>query len=254
MAWKEFIIATDTHGELICPDYKKRILQFCKDHPKARRYHLGDFLDLPQLRRGAGDEDRAHSLREDIQAGIGFIREYRPEVMTLGNHDHRLFLLADSGRECLEVDFAKQLRDQILKELDHIGCKTLEYDVEKGWHEIGPSGAKSGPKLIGHGYVSSMYPAKVNCSHWGSTVTGHVHCFDYHQLDNLAHSESYVVGCGIGSIKQEYNRTHRRRLKHQVGFAYGVICDRSGEWILWNIKKTKEGKWLDPTKAMISGK
>jgi len=244
MAWKGFIISTDTHGELICPDYRKRILQFCKDHPKARRFHLGDFLDLPQMRRGADDSDRAHSLREDIKAGIGFIREYKPEVMTLGNHDHRLFLLAESSRESLEVDFARQLRDQILKELDLLGCKTLEYDCEKGWFEFAPN------KLIGHGYVSSMYPAKVNCQHFGSTITGHVHCFDYHQLDNLDHSESYVVGCGIGSIQQDYNRTHRRRLKHQVGFAYGVACDRTGDWILWNIKKTKEGKWLDPTKVI----
>ena len=244
MAWKGFIISTDTHGELICPDYRKRILQFCKDHPKARRFHLGDFIDLAPLRRGADDEDRAHSLREDIKAGIGFIREYRPEVMTLGNHDHRLFLLAESSRESLEVDFARQLRDQILKELDMLGCKTLEYDVEKGWFEFAPN------KLIGHGYVSSMYPAKVNCQHFGSTITGHVHCFDYHQMDNLDHSESYVVGCGIGSIQQDYNRTHRRRLKHQVGFAYGVACDKTGDWILWNIKKTKKGKWLDPTKVI----
>ena len=190
MAWFDFVCAADTHGEIIDANYSKYILKFVEDVKPKKRFHLGDVFDLKPLRAGAHAEDRASSLKDDISAGLRFLRAFKTHV-------------------------------------------------EKNWHEFAPG------RLIGHGFASSLYVAKVNCVHFGSTITGHVHAFDYHKMDNLAGAESYVSGCGC-KIAQDYNRTHRRRLKHEVGFLYGAANDKTGDWQVWQVKRTKDKKWLNP--------
>lgn len=243
MAWFDFVVASDTHGDLIDADYSKYILQFVADHKPKKRYHLGDLFDLKPLRNGANAEDRACGLKDDISAGLRFARDYQPHVLTWGNHDVRLDVMAASLKDGLEYDYARMLKKQIDKEIKALRCKTYKYDVAENWHEIAPG------KLIGHGFISSMYPAKMNCQHFGSTITGHVHSFDYHKIDTLAGAESYITGCGC-VIAQDYNKTHRRRLKHEVGFLYGVADSKTGDWLLWQVKRNKEGKWLDPKKLI----
>ena len=234
-----FICVSDTHGEIIDKDFSRYVLKFIKDHKPKKRFHLGDWLDLKPLRGGAGQEDRASSLKDDIKSGLRFLRAYKPHVLTIGNHDHRLNVLADSHREGLEFDYARQLRKQINNELKALKTKVLPYDVRQGWHEFAPG------RLIGHGYASSLYPARQLCLTYGSVISGHVHSFDFHRADNLAGSESWTIGCGC-QIEQEYNRTHKRRLKHQVGFVYGVADDKTGDWQVWPVRRTRKGIWLNP--------
>jgi len=243
VAWFDFVCASDTHGDLIDADYSREILKFIDQVKPKKRFHLGDLLDLKPLRAGCNSEDRASSLKDDISAGLRFLRAYRPHVLTWGNHDHRLQVMASSMKEGLEYDYARQLKKQIDNEIKRLRIKTTDYDVAGNWVEFAPG------RLIGHGFVSSMFVAKANCVHFGSTITGHVHTFDYHKLDNLAGAESWVVGCGC-RIAQEYNRTHRRRLKHEVGFLYGVANDRTGAWQCWPVKRTREGQWLNPVKMI----
>jgi len=234
-----FICVSDTHGELIDLDYQKKVLQFVKDHKPKKRFHLGDWLDLRACRMGASDTDRASSLVDDIKSGLGFLKAYRPHVLMTGNHDHRLNVLADSEKDGLEFDYARQLKAKINKELKALKTKVYPYDVRHGWHEFAPG------RLIGHGYASSIYAARQNCLSYGSTITGHVHSFDFHRADNLAGSESWTIGCGC-QIEQDYNRTHKRRLKHEIGFVYGVADSITGDWQIWPIKRTEKGIWLDP--------
>ena len=251
MAWKSFLVTTDTHGELIDADYEKFIINWIKDHKPKRIFHVGDVFDLSSIRRGASAEERRHSLSEDIHKGLTYLRKLQEaspvsnlEAITWGNHDYRLFNMAESEREGLEFDYARMLRKEIEKNVAVIGCATRDYDVERGWYEIAPG------RLVGHGYAATISPAKTACQHWGSTITGHVHRFDTHVNDDLGRNESYVIGCGC-LIAQDYNRTHRRRLSHAVGFGYGVTNDRNGDWIVWFVKRTKEGIWLDPKKHQM---
>ena len=251
MAWKSFLVTTDTHGELIDADYEKFIINWIKDHKPKRIFHLGDVFDLSSIRRGASAEERSHSLSEDIHKGLTYLRKLQEaspvsnlEAITWGNHDYRLFNMAESEREGLEFDYARMLRKEIEKNVAVIGCATRDYDVERGWYEIAPG------RLVGHGYAATISPAKTACQHWWSTITGHVHRFDTHVNDDLGRNESYVIVCGC-LIAQAYNRTHRRRLSHAVGFGYGVTNDRNGDWIVWFVKRTKEGIWLDPKKHQM---
>ena len=243
MAWETFIAVSDTHGDMIDADYEGFVLGFIKDHKPKHRWHLGDVFDLRPMRNGAGEEDRASGVKDDVLEGMRFLRAFRPDVVTWGNHDQRLWRMAANLSEKLEYEYARQLLKQIESEVNGWGCVTREYDVRAGWHEVAPG------RLIGHGYASNMYPAKMNCLHFGSTLTGHVHAFSYFRMDNLRGDESFVSGCGC-TVGMEYNRTHRRRLKHEVGFLYGAIESRTGDWQVFQVKRKTDGKWLDPTKVL----
>ena len=161
MAWKSFLVTTDTHGELIDADYEKFIINWIKDHKPKRIFHLGDVFDLSSIRRGAAAEERSHSLSEDIHKGLTYLRKLQEaspvsnlEAITWGNHDYRLFNMAESEREGLEFDYARMLRKEIEKNVAVIGCATRDYDVERGWYEIAPG------RLVGHGYAATISPAK----------------------------------------------------------------------------------------------
>lgn len=244
--WTTCLFITDTHGELIDEDYKGYVLEWIKQNKPKRIFHLGDVFDFKSIRKGASAEERSHSLSTDIKAGLNFIRKVQEastksnlEAITWGNHDYRLFALANSNKDGLEYDYARMLVKEIQNTVKKIKCKEREYDVERGWYEIAPG------RLIGHGYASTIQPARTACQHWGSTITGHVHRFDSFVNDDLGRNESYVIGAGC-QIAQDYNRTHRRRLSHSVGFGWGVVNSRTGDWLIWFIKRNKQGVWLDP--------
>ncbi len=244
--WTSCLFITDTHGELIDEDYRGYILKWIKDNKPKRIFHLGDVFDFKSIRRGASAEERSHSLSCDIKSGLSFLRQLQEaspksnlEAITWGNHDYRLFAMAESHQEGLEFDYARMLVKEIQNTVKKIKCKERDYDVERGWYEIAPG------RLIGHGFASTIQPARTACQHWGSTITGHVHRFDSFVNDDMNRTESYVIGAGC-QIAQDYNRTHRRRLSHQVGFGWGMVNKKTGDWIIWFIKRNKDGKWLDP--------
>ena len=184
---------------------------------------------------------KAQGLKDDINAGLSYLRKLRPHRLCWGNHDHRLWLLAESGRESLEVDYAQMLRRRIEKEVDQLKIKAVEYDVE---HRLarGSTGQAHWAWLC----FINVRGKSVIAMHWGSTLTGHIHAFDFHAMDDLDRTESYTSGAGC-VIKQEYNRTHRRRLKHCVGFLVGMINTKTGAWMVWPVKRDERTKtWLDP--------
>lgn len=237
-----FIYVSDTHGELIDQSCREAIRDFIAAYKPDQRFHGGDAFDMRPLRNGAGAEDRASSLMGDVEAGIEFLEEYKPHRITWGNHDARLWDLAGSLRESFEIDAARLLRDKIENVCRSMAIVTTPYEKETGWQEIAPG------RLIGHGFASSMYPAKVMAMHFGSTITGHVHAFDYHRLDNLRRDESYVSGCCC-EINQPYNRAHRRTLKHEHVFLAGKADTNTGDWQIWPVRKRSNGRWFSPFPA-----
>ena len=99
MSYKKFLVAADNHGSLVSEEAKKKILDFAKTWKPHYRIHLGDFIDLAPLRRGASSEERADGIADDVMMGMDFLREFKPNYLTIGNHDDRLALHSTSGAD-----------------------------------------------------------------------------------------------------------------------------------------------------------
>jgi hypothetical protein len=55
-------------------------------------FFAGDLWDIPRVARRRGEaEKRANRVKLDFDSGMEFFEWYRPEAITLGNHDIRLW-------------------------------------------------------------------------------------------------------------------------------------------------------------------
>jgi gamma-glutamylcyclotransferase (GGCT)/AIG2-like uncharacterized protein YtfP len=242
--WKTAVYVTDTHGPLIDKEGRDLLLKFVKDHRPDYRWHGGDVFDFAQIRKGASEEEKEHSLSEDLKAGIEFLNRFEPHVVTWGNHDVRLDDLAEHGSSRAIYDLARMLKAKVEKKVRDLGITDYPYDVRDGWHRYTPT------RRIGHGYKSTMYPAKAHHVCFGSTITGHVHSFDHHVPEHIDGGESYTCG-SLSQIKQRFNRTHARRLKHRNGFFFIAFNPEQDEQHVWTIRRQERtGKWLDPTEML----
>ena len=95
---RRFIVCSDIHGNMQDPVAIKAILSFIDDFNPEIRVINGDLYDFASLRKGASDEDRALSLRDDIDAGNKFAEQFfkhgKENYFLRGNHDERLYHLA----------------------------------------------------------------------------------------------------------------------------------------------------------------
>ena len=98
--WKKWMAVSCSHGDHIDPEARDAVLRFKEQFRPHTIVHLGDFIDAAAARSGAMNDpnasDRAASVAEDLSAGVDFLQELRPNHILYGNHEDRLFRLANS--------------------------------------------------------------------------------------------------------------------------------------------------------------
>jgi len=223
-----FIIAADSHGDQIDPVAEKAIMAFIADYKPEIRIHLGDAWDFRNLRKGASDDEKAESLAEDWEMGANFTRAFfsggRLNYFLRGNHDERLFDLQGSATGILR-DYA---RDAVTKFEQHIKrCKAnmMPYDSRQGILRLGHL------KCI-HGYASGKGAAAVHARVYRHCIYGHTHTIEAYPVET---DEGQKEARGIGAIcriDMPYNARHTNKLRHNNGWAYGVMFN-DGTYQIW---------------------
>ena len=84
--WTRFIAGFDVHGDKQSKAACEVFFKFAKDWKADIRVMGGDLFDFRPLRRKASEDERRESMREDFEAGIGFLKRMRPTHYALGNH------------------------------------------------------------------------------------------------------------------------------------------------------------------------
>ena len=95
---KRFIFATDLHGDQQDKAAVKALFKATESFKPHLRIFGGDLIDARPLRKGAGPEERAESMADDWRAGLKFISEWKPTHLLMGNHDQRLWDLAEADK------------------------------------------------------------------------------------------------------------------------------------------------------------
>ena len=167
MSYKKFIVATDNHGGLVSKEAMKVLLAFCDSWKPAYRIHLGDLWDFSPLRRGASQEEKAYGISDDYVEGLNFLDQYKPNFLTLGNHDDRIYQYAQHCADGMLRERCEELVIASEKEFKRRKITFCEYKVTKYLRM--PEG---GPKLI-HGFRSTVSPAKAHFDNWGECLHGH---------------------------------------------------------------------------------
>jgi hypothetical protein len=239
MSFKKFIVAADSHGELIHKESLSKLMGFCDTWKPHIRVDLGDVWDFAPLRGGASLNDQTRSISEDYQAGIRYLETFRPNLLTLGNHDSRIWEWASSKSNGVMRDHCQGLVDSSIRKFKQLKITWIPYRV--GAYLTLPD---SRVKLI-HGFHSGVNPAKMHFERYGQCVHGHVHAPNQYTARHIEGGEAHSIGC-IGDIdKMEYADRYTAKLGWRQGFAYGIINTKTGDTKIWQV--TKEGDtWISP--------
>jgi len=239
MAYKKFIVAADNHGSLVCEASKKKFLAFADSWKPHHRIHLGDLWDLSPLRRGASSEERADGISDDYQMGLEFLDAFRPNFLTLGNHDDRLWQHSTNCSDGMLREHCAKLAQASEDEFKKRKIAWVPYHVSKFLRM--PEG---GPKLI-HGFRATMYPAKSHFENWGACLHGHTHKPDVYTARHIDGEASFSVGCLADIDAMTYADRTPAKLAWRNGWLYGIINDRTGAWQAWHVIK-ENGVWISP--------
>ncbi len=120
MSFKKFIVAADSHGELIHKESLSKLMGFCDTWKPHIRVDLGDVWDFAPLRGGASLNDQTRSISEDYQAGIRYLETFRPNLLTLGNHDSRIWEWASSKSNGVMRDHCQGLVDSSIRKFKQL--------------------------------------------------------------------------------------------------------------------------------------
>jgi len=215
----KFVAAGDIHGNEQCPKSVKSLLSFCKDYKPDLVVCIGDLWDFKAIRRGAGNDEQASSLQEDLDCGEDFIREFfkhgEERVFLRGNHDERLWDLAKNTSSGVARDYANDGIANVENIMKETRGRMFAYDSIHGVYTCGSLS-------FVHGYGHAMHAAKQHSDAYGNVLFGHTHAIDYFRSVSHDLREAWNIGC-MSELGPTYNRSQLRRLRWQNGWAFGVI-------------------------------
>ena len=220
---------------------EKHIKDFKPDH----RICLGDMFDLRALRKGIGREesDAYDDLVSDMTAGYMWLDRLKPTVFLNGNHEHRIYRVAEEAANGLVREYAKDGVKKLETHLRKMGCKVYPYHYDKGVHALGKV------RFV-HGYVASINAVKVTSEVYsppgGATLMGHLHRIEAIHAVRHGGAQGYSGGC-LADIPRLHYAAHRHAtMRWARGWLYGVInTARGGGFKVWQAEKI-DGQWMHP--------
>jgi predicted phosphodiesterase len=221
MQSRRFVVASDSHGDQIDATTETALLSFIADFKPQIRIHAGDVFDFRNLRRGASDDEKAHSLEDDWQMGSDFMRRFfdggRENHFLRGNHDERLWNFAHSATGLLR-DYAHDGIARVEKLVAKSRAKMLPYDSRLGVLKLGAL------KVI-HGYAAGIGAARKHAIVYRNCLFGHTHNCDVAGAES---DEGVSEARGIGAccrLDMPYNAHQTGKLRHQNAFCYGLLFE-----------------------------
>lgn len=234
----KFIFASDLHGSEQNKEAVSKLLEFTKTFKPDIKIFGGDLFDFKALRRGASEEDRSCSMAQDVNMGISFLKQWRPNIFLNGNHDRpRLELLA-SSRDAVKADLAERLISDIDGEIESIKCKQYPYDKKRGIYQLGQL------KML-HGYAHGIGATRKHGLVYGSCLHGHTHHVECVYIER--HEKTVARSCGaLCATEMPYNSAQIGTLRQNNGWAYGLVNKATGEFYVCQ-SELVSGQWIMPT-------
>jgi hypothetical protein len=233
---KKFVLVGDNHGAQCHPSSVDALFRFLDDYKPEIRVHVGDNWDFAQLRRGAGDDEKAQSLEDDWLAGVEFFERFfnggKERHFLRGNHDERMWHLEGSATGLVR-DYATDGIKRIKALAKKHSVSMLPYHAREGVLRLGHL------KVI-HGYHHGIGAVRQHANIYGNCVFGHVHSIESYAVPGLEPREARAIGC-LCNADMDYIKAKTASLRWEHGWAYGVLFE-DGSYQLFQAKEI-EGRF-----------
>ena len=208
----------DNHGHLACDDTLDAIMEGVSRYKPKVRVHLGDNWDMTCLRKGIenGSKEAIDNLREDMDAGIKWVRRYKPTHFLFGNHEWRVYDLLQNTDSMSKARKAQDVIDEMKRELRAVGCKVIKpYDVRDCKITI------EGIDFI-HGMSHGKNALLQDQSTYGTPghgfAMGHLHREEQLNYQHIEGGAAFLCGCAMDISLANYALRRSATLRWQNGF------------------------------------
>ena len=216
--WKKFLAVGCSHGNLIDPRASAAVLDFRQRWKPDTVAHLGDFIDTAAFRAGAkGTSDESAPIEPDIEAGLHFLSELRPNIILNGNHEARLWRL-QNHHNAIVADCAGQIINRIRMKADKLKATFIE-----GW-SIRDYATIGNFKLM-HGYMFSENACRDHAEAHGNVIFAHTHRAGMAKGRRDDSPTGYCVGTLSNIPNMDYASARRATLSWAGGFVWGEYTD-----------------------------
>ena len=241
MSLTRFIFASDLHGDKQDKNAVQALLAATESFKPHHRIFGGDLVDARPLRRGAGAEERAESMVEDWQKALGFLTLWQPTHLLMGNHDKRLYDLAEAEKG-IESDFAWKGVNELEGRLKKLKCKWRPYRKNEFF--------EFGELRMVHGFYAGVYASRQMAQVFGNVLYGHTHAIDEHSVPGIERRIARGAGC-LCSLDMDWNSHMPNSLRHAHGFILGVYNQKTGRF--WTMQcEEVDGLWVIPENLKTS--
>jgi hypothetical protein len=200
---------------------------------------LGDVWDTAAFRSGAkGTKDESEPIPPDITAGLQWLEEYRPNYLTLGNHDQRIIDLMDHPNALVQ-QAAKKTWQEIETTLDKFRISWRPYHPELNWVQVGNF-------KFGHGLLYNENYLRDSAETFGNCVVAHAHRAGSAEGRTLQKSTAYGVGTLSKRLSMGYSLRRRSTLAWSGGFVWGEYNTKTNETQIWLHDNGQSDRWRLP--------
>ena len=215
------MVASDNHGDQYDEVTFSALRSFLKDFKPEIRIHAGDAWDFRNLRKGASDDEKAHSLEDDWAAGTEWLRTYfdggKENHFLRGNHDERLWHFAHNAAGLVR-DYANDGIKRAEAIISRCRATMLPYDSRHGVLRLGHL-------RVVHGYFAGLSAARRHSIAYGNCIFGHTHATDSAPVESIdGPAEARGIGCTC-KIDMGYNQHSVSKLRHDNAWIYGVLFE-----------------------------
>jgi hypothetical protein len=224
--WDKIMAVGCGHGELANKAIQQQVLDFAERFKPKYRFELGDVMDTAAFRSGArGTKDESREVSGDQLAAVTWLKRYHPTHVAWGNHDVRLLEWMESPNAVV-AHAAGCVWNELQTTVNKLKAKTVPYDYEKGWFEMGGV-------CFGHGYWFNENAVRDHAEFLGkSCVIAHLHRPQCLQGRTRNFTQSFCVGTLSDIDKMVYARRRRATGAWGSGCVYGYVSgDKSRLWL-----------------------
>lgn len=232
--WKPWIFCSDVHGDQLDLKANKALFKFIDEFKPVIRVAGGDIWDMAALRKKASEEEKRCSIRIDYEMGREWFLRFKPNHFLLGNHDKRLFDLAEAGKGPIS-DYAAVLTNEIRGDCTKLKCPIYPWHKRDGIARIGNL------KCL-HGFATGIGAARRMAQVYGACVFGHGHSPMFASIEGLEARTGRMSGC-LSKLDLEYVDASLGSLNWRHGWLYGVVNEKTGDYHCWSAEEI-EGKFV----------
>lgn len=216
-----WVAAGCKHGDQVDHAAHDKFLDFVRDERPEYLIDLGDAFDFAALREKASETDRNVPLSPDVQQGLENFRQAAKaapraqKVWLQGNHDQRIYRLAENTTSAEKRFLAESIIKQIEDAVKKMGWKIIPYSSRQVF--------KVNNLTFLHGVAHGVNACRVHAATYGDCVFVHTHAIAIDVAPRIG-SPVYALNAGcLRTLEAGYARASVSNLKWAHGFAHGTF-------------------------------